>query len=448
MAKETEQIAHAFWESRDSGLIFLSSNWCNTTTLPPLTLGPRGQQFSELERLSPEECGSFFRYYHCNNTWVFAVRSNRHPQLLDRKVRVFLGSDISNWEKAIGQSQWELKPISDDPETTYELHVPLEYMPDGKQFAFKFVTDKGEWLDVPDSAPNRIEREGALNFQFNPEQTGTHIFRFHTPHGYQPVGNEKIIWRDTKTEESHQLPRTQFLTSVKTDLDLGSIVEGNKTTFRLFAPRAASVKLCYGQKLDGSDTVTSSMACIDGLTWELIIDQNLDNYYYSYRVGGLNIEGTSHFDDSFPILDPYAKACVGPRGPGIVVAPDRLAKVEQAFIPPAWHDLVILEAHVRDLTAHAPIDLTTQERSGYAGLRKWLKAEGSYLKEIGVNAVELQPIQEFDNEKPEDYHWGYMTANYFSPESSYACGAREGFSGRRISRLGSRLPRARHGRDH
>ena len=103
-----------------------------------------------------------------------------------------------------------------------------------------------------------------------------------------------------------------------------------------------------------------------------------------------------------------------------MVASERLAKVEQAFIPPAWHDLVILEAHVRDLIAHAPIALTTQERTGYTGLRKWLKAEGSYLKEIGVNAVELQPIQEFDNEKPEDYHWGYMTVNYFSPESSYA----------------------------
>ena len=183
MAKETKQITHAFWESRDSGLIFLSSDWCSATALPPLLLGPVEQPFSELERLSPEECGSFFRYYHCNNTCVFAVRSHRHPQLLDRKVRVFLGSDISNWEKAVGQSKWELKPISDDPETTYELHVPLKYMPDGKQFAFKFVTDKGEWLDVPDSAPNLIDREGALNFQFNPEQTGTEIFRFHTRHG-------------------------------------------------------------------------------------------------------------------------------------------------------------------------------------------------------------------------------------------------------------------------
>ena len=151
MAMETEKIAHAFWESKDTGLIFLSSNWCSTVALPPLLLGPREQPFSKLERLSPEESGSFCRYYRRNNSWVFAVHSSRHPQLLDRQVRVFMGSDISNWEKAVGQPQWELKPTSGDPETTYELHVPLELIPDGKEFAFKFVTDKGEWLDVPDS---------------------------------------------------------------------------------------------------------------------------------------------------------------------------------------------------------------------------------------------------------------------------------------------------------
>lgn len=420
MVKKTQKIAHAFWESRDTGLIFLSSNWSSTTTLPPLLLEPKEQPFSKVERLSPEQCGRFYRYFRRKNSWVFTIRSNRHPQLLDRKVRVFLGSDINKWEKAVGQSQWELKPVSEDVETTYELCVPLKLIPRDKEFAFKFVTDKGEWLDVPDSAPNHADREGVSNFEFNPQQTGMHIFRFHTPQGYTPNGNEKIIWRDAKTEEVHELPHTQCLTSAKTDLELGAIVKGDSTTFRLFAPRATAVKVCYGEKPDYSDMQTASMGCLDGRTWELLVDKNLDGYYYSYRVGGSNTEGTSHFDASFPILDPYAKACLDRRGPGIVVAPERLAKVQRGFEPPAWHDLVILEAHVRDLVAHAPIELTAQERSGYAGLRKWLKAEGSYLKEIGVNAVELQPIQEFDNEKPEDYHWGYMTVNYFSPESSYA----------------------------
>ncbi|MGZ0707458.1 alpha-amylase family glycosyl hydrolase [Coraliomargarita sp. W4R53] len=420
MVKKTQKIANAFWESRDTGLIILSANWASTTTLPPLLLGPKEQPFSKVERLSPEECGRYCRYYRRKNSWIFVLRANRHPQLLDRKVRVFLGGDFNKWEKAVGQSQWELKPIGNEAETTYELRVPLKLIPHGKAFAFKFVTDQGVFLDVPDSAPNRLERGGVSNFLFQPEQTGSHIFRFHTPEGYEPIGNEKIIWRSAELEEVHELPHTQFLTSARTDLELGAIVDANQTTFRLFAPRATAVKVCYGQKADGSDALTLSMGCLDGCTWSLLVDQNLDGYYYTYRVEGLSVEGTSHFDSNFAVLDPYAKACLGRRGPGIVVAPERMPPVKTSYTPPAWHDLVILEAHVRDLAAHAPIELTAQERSGYSGLRKWLKAEGSYLTEIGVNAVELQPIQEFDNELPEDYHWGYMTVNYFSPESSYA----------------------------
>lgn len=420
MAKTKAQIAHAFWESQDSGLVILSENWPSTTTLPPLLLGPSGQPFSKLERLSPEACGRYCRYYRRKNSWVFAIRSKRYPQLLDRKVRVYLGGDFNGWEKAIGQAQWELKPVSDDAETVYELRVPLKLIPRGGKLSFKFVTDQGEWLDVPDSAPNRIERNGVANFSFNPDQAGQHIFRFHTPIGYAPIGNEQIIWRDARVEEIHELPHTQFLTSAKTDLELGAIVRGDVTTFRLFAPRATAVKVSYGRKADASDAIMLNMRNLDGRTWELVAEQNLDGYYYSYRIEGSNREGTSHFDADFAVLDPYAKACLGRRGPGIVVAPERMPKVEHSFRAPAWHDLVILEAHVRDLAAHAPIELTAQERCGYAGLRKWLKAEGSYLKEVGVNAVELQPVQEFDNDKPEDYHWGYMTVNYFSPESSYA----------------------------
>lgn len=420
MAHTNKQIAHVFWESRDSGLVILSENWRGTTTLPPLLLGPSGRPFSRLERLAPEACGRYCRYYRRKNSWVFAIRSNRYPQLLDRKVRVFLGGEFNGWAKAVGQAQWELRPLNQDAETTYELRVPLKQIPSDGQVAFKFVTEQGEWLDVPDSAPNRIERDGVANFQFNPAQTGHHIFRFHTPVNYEPIGNERILWRDSKIEEVHELPHTQYLTAAKTDLELGAIVKGELTTFRLFAPRASAVKVCYGRKADGSDAISLNMRCLDGCTWELVASKNLDGYYYSYRVEGSNSEGTTHFDASFPVLDPYAKACLGRRGPGIIVAPERMARVEHAFSPPAWHDLVILEAHVRDLAAHAPIELTVAERAGYAGLRKWLKSEGSYLKEIGVNAVELQPIQEFDNDQPEDYHWGYMTVNYFSPESSYA----------------------------
>ncbi|MGB0335037.1 MAG: alpha-amylase family glycosyl hydrolase [Opitutales bacterium] len=420
MLERKQKIAHAFWESKDSGLVILSENWTSTTALPPLLLGPLNLSFAKLELLSPEACGRYCRYYRCKNSWVFALHSNRYPQLLDRKARVFLGGDFNDWSEAIGQPRWELQPVSEDAETIYEVRVPLKLIPRDRRFAFKFVTDQGEWLDVPDSAPNRILRGAVDNFEFNPEQTGTHIFRFHSPDGYEPIGNEKIVWRGAKAEELHELPHTQFLLGAKTDLELGAIVRDGTTTFRLFAPRASGVKVSYGNELNGSDAVTQPLRCLEGRTWELVVPQNLDGCYYAYHVDGTNSEGTTHFDPSFAILDPYAKACVGHRGPGIVVSPERLSRVERTFHPPAWHDLVILEGHVRDLAAHAPIDLSARERSGYAGLRKWLKAEGSYLREIGVNAVELQPIQEFDNPNHEDYHWGYMTVNYFSPDSSYA----------------------------
>jgi pullulanase/glycogen debranching enzyme len=88
-------------------------------------------------------------------------------------------------------------------------------------------------------------------------------------------------------------------------------------------------------------------------------------------------------------------------------------------MPPAWHDLVVVETHVRDLIAKAAMDLPPIERRGFKGLAKWLRTPDCYLRQLGVNAVELQPVQEFDNARPEDYHWGYMPVNYFAPASAY-----------------------------
>ena len=420
MVDVSSKITHTFWESSEAGLVFLSEDWLDEANTPPLLLGPTKDFFSKIERLTPEQCGRYTRYYRLDKNWIFVMRSSPHPQLMDGQVRVYLGGDFNGWNNAIGQPEWELKPVSNAAETTYELRVPLEQIPIGTLALFKFVTHRGEWFDVPDSAPNRIVSDGVSNFHLNPLNTGRHVFRFYTPFSHEPLGNERIIWSDDNIYEVHNLPQNRFLTSAKTEFEMGAIVNGDSTTFRLFAPRATLVTVSYGHKSDGSDFITQNMVKHDGCSWEFSTDNNLDGYYYYYKIEGTNLDGTTHFDSSFSVLDPYAKACLGRRGPGIVIAPERIPEVITNFQPPAWHDMIILEAHLRDLAAHAPIELTTQERCGYAGLRKWLKSEQCYLKELGVNVIELQPIQEFDNEKPEDYHWGYMTVNYFSPESSYA----------------------------
>jgi len=428
MATEQEKrIEHAFWKSEYSGIIILSEDWKQDQSSLPVRLGPLDLDLDCVEALPPEGCGRYFRYYRLKNSWYFTIQSKRYPELLGRKRRIYVAGDFNAWNRAIGDSKWELRPKSDDAETTYELRVPLKYLPLDRAVEFKFVTGEGEWLDAPESAPNRVVRpDGICNFRFNPRQAGRHIFSFRIPKDYEPVGNEKIIWAQDDSKEIHELPHTRFLTKAESNLALGALCEGDRTVFRIFAPRADGVRVAYGMNADGSDFQQVEMECFDGLVWETEIERNLAGAFYFFYIDGTNGEGTTHFDGNFPVLDPYAKACVGHRGPGIVVHPKRIRNSATQFRGPAWHDMVLMEAHVRDLAAHAPIQLDPVERQGFAGVRKWLKAEGSYLRETGINAIEFQPLQEFDNRSREEYHWGYMTVNYFSPESSYARNPLEG----------------------
>lgn len=415
------KISRAFWTSTHSGLVILTKDWGSRAGKPPLFFDGAAVDFEHLQALSAAQCGRYCRYFRRKRSWVFTIRAKRYPQLSDSKVRVYLGGTFNGWGDAIGNPRWELKPLSGEDGTVYELSVPLKDIPTDHVSQFKFVTEHGQWLDVPDSAPNVVQsKDGVGNFEFNAQQSGGHIYEFRLAEDFEPRGRERIIWKDKSVREVHELPHTQLLLKSESDLPMGAMVTGGETTFRLFAPRADGVSVCFGEAADSSDFRCVELECEDGATWALTVEQNLNGWYYNFRVQGRTVDGTSHFDGSFPVLDPYAKACLGHRGPGIVVDSARLSKVADPYEPPAWHDLVIMECHVRDLASHAPIPLELSERSGYAGVRKWLKAEGSYIKEMGVNAIELQPIQEFDNRKPEDYHWGYMTVNYFSPESSYA----------------------------
>ena len=126
------------------------------------------------------------------------------------------------------------------------------------------------------------------------------------------------------------------------------------------------------------------------------------------------------------ILDPYALATVGRDGPGIAVHPLDPVPRSEAYGPPDMANLVIAEAHLRDLLAQAPIELSGEERLGFSGLSKWLQSEDCYLRKLGVNAVELQPILEFDSQTKKEYHWGYMPVSFMAPASAYASDPQNG----------------------
>nr|VFK21526.1 MAG: Pullulanase/glycogen debranching enzyme [Candidatus Kentron sp. LPFa] len=246
-----------------------------------------------------------------------------------------------------------------------------------------------------------------------------------------------------------------FLT-LKSHRLLGATIEKGKTAFSLFAPRAARVTVTFFQDLENPEPRTRELTPMDDGVWETDYGRNLHGWYYYFQVypskeekSEIGDSGEKNQKNADPgsnerdahakgekefvppdvprILDPYALAAVSPNGPGIVWDQKKIKWPEsnttkgKGFTTPPCSDLVIVEAHIRDLLKYAPMALKEEERLGFTGLEKWVREKGSYLKSLGANAVELQPLQEIgDHYAKEDYHWGYMPVNYFAPDSSYA----------------------------
>ncbi|CAL57001.1 Glycosyl hydrolase, family 13, catalytic domain [Ostreococcus tauri] len=185
-----------------------------------------------------------------------------------------------------------------------------------------------------------------------------------------------------------------------------------------------------------------------GSVWHVALPRCAEDVLYGYRVDGpYEPEAGHRFDKSKILLDPYAKFTVS--RPEYGVASKKEDGTEDCWpqyaggVPKKlrsdgkedfdWEgvtspkrpmrDLVVYEAHARGLTA----DLETKAKPGtYAAIEEALP----YLKQLGVNAIELMPCHEF-NEM--EYHslnhvtgefrrnfWGYSTVNFFSPMTRYA----------------------------
>ena len=155
--------------------------------------------------------------------------------------------------------------------------------------------------------------------------------------------------------------------------------------------------------------------------------------YYAYRMDGPSAQqsGWRHaFDPQKILLDPYARAVFFPpgfdrmaaRAPGSNAgkAPLGILADEPPFDwgdderPRHKGDLIIYEMHVRGFTRSESSGVTPEKRGTFAGVIEKIP----YLKDLGVTAVELMPVQQYDPQ--EGNYWGYMTLNFFSPHHQYA----------------------------
>lgn len=230
---------------------------------------------------------------------------------------------------------------------------------------------------------------------------------------------------------------------------LGVSEVDNGINFAIFSEHATSVTLCL------SLPQTNALGSLENDIVQLRLDPNVNktgdiwhlsiedlpkiNVLYGYRVDGPQAWDQGHrFDSSLVLVDPYAKLIEGRRyfGDASLKLAKFLGTYDFDSLPFSWgdnykppnipeRDLVIYEMNVRAFTMDESSRLDHKLRGSYLGVIEKIP----HLLELGINAVELLPVFEFDemefqrHPNPRDHMtntWGYSTINFFAPMSRYA----------------------------
>ena len=165
----------------------------------------------------------------------------------------------------------------------------------------------------------------------------------------------------------------------------------------------------------------------------IVFGLDIEDFEYAYRMDGpYDPEKGLLFDRKNLLLDPYACAVAGQSewGTRPLSGFDYRARVtKRGFdwrgvrrpqIP--MNDLIIYETHVRGFTRDPSSGVTNP------GTFEGLMERIPYLKELGVNAVELMPVFEFDEMNDMRVHdgnllldyWGYNPVCFFAPNTAYS----------------------------
>ncbi len=162
----------------------------------------------------------------------------------------------------------------------------------------------------------------------------------------------------------------------------------------------------------------------------IVFDLDIEEFEYAYQIDGpSDPKNGLTFDPHAVLLDPYARSVAGHRIWGDKKIDGYHARVvrdvfDWGVMPQSsrtMSDLVIYELHVRGFTYHP------SSKVAHPGTFAGLKEKIPYLKELGINAVELMPIFEFDetmNSREVDGktlldYWGYNTVGFFAPNIRY-----------------------------
>ena len=222
---------------------------------------------------------------------------------------------------------------------------------------------------------------------------------------------------------------------------LGATCSHEGVNFSLFSRHATAVTLLLFEGID--DAQPSRVIRLDPeadrtyFYWHVFVPRVRPGQLYGYRV-----EGPSHpetgmrFDASKVLLDPYGRGVVVPgsysRDAAQREGDTAATAMKSVVVDPSAYDwegdaplgrssarTIVYEMHVRGFTRHPSSGVPEKTRGTFAGLIEKIP----YLRDLGITAVELLPVFQFDAQDcPPGLanYWGYSPVSFFAPHQAYS----------------------------
>ena len=236
---------------------------------------------------------------------------------------------------------------------------------------------------------------------------------------------------------------------------LGATWDGNGVNFALYAANADAVELCLFDDSSYKEKRRIKLIEKTRSIWHSYVEGLQPGQHYGYRVyGTYDPASGQRYNPNKLLLDPYAKAISGDLKwddslYGYILGKGDLEIDERDSAPfmlrsvvvdtaydwegvqkPRTHynETVIYEAHVKGFTFLHPA-VPKEIRGTYAAIGH--PAIITYLKELGITAIELMPVHQSINdhhlaEKGLTNYWGYNTIGFFAPDHRYASAGKNG----------------------
>jgi glycogen operon protein len=206
---------------------------------------------------------------------------------------------------------------------------------------------------------------------------------------------------------------------------IGSSLQKDGVNFSLFSKNAFNVDLLLFE--NANDTEPAQVIKLDPVVnktyhyWHIFIPELKAGQLYGYRVNGPFLPNFGHrFDSTKTLIDPYAKSVVFSHlCPKSVVCEIKGYDWEgDKHLKTPFSQTIIYEMHVGGFTKNPNSGVSPKNRGTYSGLIEKIP----YLVDLGITAVELLPVFQFDSQTVDGRvnYWGYDPISFFSVHRGYS----------------------------